>query len=186
MSFQEFLYAVGMFPTNMRFSSISSLDFENAKQRYIEAISIGIKGTGALIMKRKTSDIFTNGFNKQIFQIHQANMDIQLVTDHFACASYVCGYLTKNESGLSKLLKQVDDEFGNEMSKYEKLNIISSVIDKNREVSIQEAIYRLLSLEMTKSSVVVKFISTNHPDFRLGLLKANLEELPQSLLYLLH
>ena len=59
----------------------------------------------------------------------------------------------------------------------EKLNALASILDKHREVSIQEAVYRLLSLPMTKSSVAVKYLSTVHPNFRDGLLKGNIEDL---------
>ena len=62
----------------------------------------------------------------------------------------------------------------------EKLNALASVLDKHREVSIQEAIYRLLSLPMTKSSVKVKYLSTVHPNFRDGLLKGNMAELDEN------
>ena len=59
----------------------------------------------------------------------------------------------------------------------DKLNALASVLDKHREVSIQEAIYRLLGLQMTKSSVKVKYLSTVHPHHRDGLLRGNLEQL---------
>ena len=62
----------------------------------------------------------------------------------------------------------------------EKLNALASVLDKHREVSIQEAVYRLLSLPMTKSSIAVKYLSTVHPNFRDGLLKGNLEDLEEN------
>ena len=48
---------------------------------------------------------------------------------------------------------------------------------QKREVSIQEAIYRLMSLPMTKSSVKIKYLSTVHPNFRNGLLKGKLKNL---------
>ena len=57
------------------------------------------------------------------------------------------------------------------------MNQLAAVLDKHREVSIQEAIYRILSLPMTKSTVKVKFLSTIHPHFRDGLMKGNLESL---------
>ena len=53
-------------------------------------------------------------------------------------------------------------------------------MDKGREVGIQEAIYRLLGLKMTKFSDIVRFINTNHPDRRDGLLKSNLEDLDEN------
>ena len=80
------------------------------------------------------------------------------------------GYLTKNESGMSKLLKAVNDQ-AKDLSNLELINELSTVLDKHREVSIQEAIYRLTSLPMTKSSIRVKYLSTIHPHFRDGLLK---------------
>ena len=61
-----------------------------------------------------------------------------------------------------------------------KLNKLSTILDKHREVSIQEAVYRLLSLPMTKSSVKVKYLSTIHPHFRDGLLKGNIKELSEN------
>ena len=86
------------------------------------------------------------------------------------------GYLTKNESGMSNLLKAVNDQAGN-ISNIELLNQLASVLDRNREVSIQEAIYRMLSLNMTKSTVGIKYISTVHPHFRDGLLKGGVDNL---------
>ena len=94
----------------------------------------------------------------------------------YACAQYIVGYLTKNESGMSKLLKAVNDQAG-DISNLELLNRIAGVLDKHREVSIQEAVYRVLSLPMTKSSVIVKYLSTIHPNFRDGLLKGDIENL---------
>ena len=88
------------------------------------------------------------------------------------------GYLTKNESGMSKLLKAVNEQ-GKDLTNKELLNQLSSVLDKHREVSIQEAIYRILSLPMTKSSIRVKYLSTIHPNFRDGLLGADLDNLDE-------
>ena len=85
------------------------------------------------------------------------------------------GYLTKSESGMSQFLKAVNEQAGS-ISNMEVVNKLAAVLDKHREVGIQEAIYRLLSLPMAKSSVAVKFLSTIHPHFRDGLLKADLDD----------
>ena len=129
-----------------------------------------------MILKRKVKDMFVNGYNASLMRLHTANHDLQVCIDHFACAQYVCGYLTKNESGISKLLKAVNEE-GSNMKEIDKLNALAAILDKHREVSIQEAVYRLLSLNMTKSSVKVKYLSTVHPSFQDGLLKGKIEEL---------
>ena len=69
---------------------------------------------------------------------------------------------------MSKLLKAVNDQTNN-LKQVDKLNALAAVLDKHREVSIQEAVYRLLGLPMTKSSVLVKYLSTVHPHYRDGL-----------------
>ena len=80
---------------------------------------------------------------------------------------------------MSKLLKAVNEQ-SKELSNKELLNKLSSVLDKHREVSIQEAAYRILSLPMTKSTIKVKYISTIHPNFRDGLLRADLDNLDEN------
>ena len=45
-----------------------------------------------------------------LIRLHQANQDIQFISDQYAVAEYICNYLTKNESGLSSLLKNINDE----------------------------------------------------------------------------
>merc|ERR1712243_397107 len=114
--------------------------------------------------------------NIQIMKLQKSNHDMQICFDQYSCAQYICGYLTKNEAGISKLLKSVNDDTSN-LPQIEKINALASVLDKHREVSVQEAVYRLLSLPMTKSSVKVKYISTIHPHHRDGLLKGNIESL---------
>ena len=179
MSFLEFIYQVGMFRDEKLLSEYTQEEIKAAKQRYFKALSASIRGTGAVLMKRELKNIFVNGYNKNIMRLHQANHDFQVVIDAYACAQYVCGYLTKNESGMSKLLKAVNEECDN-LRQMERLNKLAAILDKHREVSVQEAVYRLLSLPMTKSSVKVKFLSTIHPHFRDGLLKGNVESLSEN------
>lgn len=179
MNFWEFLYEVGMFKENKSLAMFTGQEKENAKLRYMNAISAGIQGSASVILKREVNDIFVNGFNRQIMKLHQANHDLQICIDQYSVGQYICGYLTKNESGISKLLKAVNEET-NGSRQMDKLNSLAAVLDKHREVSIQEAVYRLLSLPMTKSSVKVKYLSTVHPNFRDGLLKGNIKDLEEN------
>ena len=89
------------------------------------------------------------------------------------------GYLTKNECGMSKLLKAVNDQ-AKDISNMDLLHQLSSILDKHREVSIQEAVYRMLGLNMTYSSIIVKPLSTIHPHYRDGLLKGNIDLLQEN------
>ena len=89
-------------------------------------------------------------------------------------------YVCKTESGISHLLKNINDEAvaqGEDV--VETIKKLGKALDKGREMSIQESIYRSLGLSMTKFSDVVRFINTAHPDRRDGLLKQNLDELEE-------
>ena len=79
---------------------------------------------------------------------------------------------------MSKLLKAVNDQ-AKGLSNFDLIKEISAVLDKHREVSIQEAVYRMLSLPMTKSSIRVKYLSTLHPHFRDGLLRGDIQNLDE-------
>ena len=111
-------------------------------------------------------------------ELFQANHDLQICVDPYAAGQYVSKYITKNEAGTSRLMKAIEEEALN-LGQVEKLYTLASALDKSREISIQEAIYRLMGLQMTKSSVKVKFLSTVHPHQRDGLLKGNIEELDE-------
>ena len=179
MDFWEFLYSVGMFTNNKLLEQCTDDEKKEAKLRYLDAISASVQGTATIVLKRKVKDIFINGYNKKIMGLFKANHDIQICIDMYAAAQYICGYITKNESGMSRLLKAVNEET-NHGTQLDKLNALASVLDKHREVSIQEAIYRLLGLQMVKSSIKVKYLSTIHPHFRDGLLKGNIEDLDET------
>ena len=62
-------------------------------------------------------------------RLHKANHDLQICIDQYSVAQYICGYLTKNESGISKLLKSVNEE-AKYLNQMEKLNALASVLVK--------------------------------------------------------
>ena len=72
-------------------------------------------------------------------------MDIRYVLNAYACVMYVASYIMKTEQAMGELLKQVAAE-----ARIDKLKIqlkkVGSAFLTHREVSAQEAVYRLLSL----------------------------------------
>lgn len=79
---------------------------------------------------------------------------------------------------MSKLLKAMEEEtelYGR--SADEQLKAFARALDSSREVGPQEITYRALGLGMCVSSRVTKFINTNKPEERDGLLKGNLDTL---------
>ena len=179
MTFFEFLYEVGMVRENKFYEYLTDEEKAAAKSRYLKALSVSVQGSATIHLKREVKDIFINGYNKAVMEVFKSNMDMQIVIDPYAAAQYILNYLTKNEAGNSKLLKAIDQETLG-LSQIERLNAFARVLDKHRECSLQEAIYRLLGLQMTRSSRKVKYVSTIHPHYRDGLLKGNLEDLDEN------
>ena len=178
LTFNEYLFEVGMFEKYEDIHNENAL--ANALRRYYTALRCEVKSTGLLLIKRNTCDVFTNNFNKTLIKMHEANQDIQLIFDEYAVAEYISDYCTKQESGQTSLLKKINDEaIKSGESCMDTIKKLSNALDKGRECGIQEALYRVLGLSMTRFSSIVKFINTNHPDHREGLLKASMDDLEE-------
>ena len=59
---------------------------QNARSRYLNALRCEVKSSGIVVLKRRPADILTNNFNKKLLRLHQANQDIQFITDEYAVA----------------------------------------------------------------------------------------------------
>ena len=162
LSFDEFLYELGL-----------------SEKQYMDGLKMMVKSRGnQVLVKRDCKDVFCNNYNPKLLLLHRANLDVSPITNEYACAAYVLGYLTKAEAGLSKLLKSLDEDaekYG--LSTDERLKKFANALDNSREVSIQEICYRTLGLGMCVGSRVVKFINVNKPEERDGLLKGSLDSL---------
>jgi hypothetical protein len=121
LSFDEFLEKIGI-----------------SENDYILALRRSVKGRAFMFLKRECSQVFINNFNKNIMSQHSANQDFTLCIDEFQVAAYVINYLTKNEAGQSKMLREVDEQCAKEGISYsEKLKKFAQALDQSREVSIQ-------------------------------------------------
>ena len=81
LTFLEFLLEVGMFEEIKSIESYTEEEKSKAHQRYIDAISASIRGSGSVFLKRGTKDVFTNNFNRKLMEVHKANHDLQIVVD---------------------------------------------------------------------------------------------------------
>ena len=100
-------------------------------------------------------------------------MDIQFVTNVFACAMYIASYVTKSQRGMSELLRKAADEakLNDGSNIRQQLRAVGNKFLNAVEISAQEACYILLQLCMRKSSRQVIFVNTNLPEDRVFLLK---------------
>ena len=74
-------------------------------------------------------------------------MNIQFVLNAYKCVTYVASYIMKTDRAMVVLLKQVAAEVRTDELRTQ-LRKISSVFLDHREVSAQEAAYRILSMPM--------------------------------------
>ena len=87
MTYEEFLFKVGFMPEDNDKTQEDRVKM--AHSRYLECLAVGLKGNGKIFPKRKCADVYTNNFNINLMKIHEANMDIQLVSDPWCCCEYV-------------------------------------------------------------------------------------------------
>jgi hypothetical protein len=109
-----------------------------SEEEYLMALRRSVRGHGFMFMKRECSQVFINNFNKNIMSQHSANQDFTLCIDENQVAAYIINYLTKNEAGQSKMLREVDEQCAKEGISYsEKLKKFADALDQSREVSVQ-------------------------------------------------
>ena len=63
LDFWEFLFEAGMFTGNKSLKDYTDTEKQEARSRYVDAISVSIQGSVIIVMKRKVKDIFVNGYN---------------------------------------------------------------------------------------------------------------------------
>lgn len=143
-------------------------------QQYQTALSIMQTGT-QIFLKREPAERLINQYNPNILQVWKANMDLQYIVDPYSCIMYITSYMLKSERAMSELLKKVADDC-TDADIRSKLKKVGTAFLGKREVSIQEAAYRLCSIPLKKASRKVVFVNTAPKDKRTSLLK------PQSLL----
>ena len=137
-------------------------------QDYIKALSISKCGR-AIILKQKPSEKNVNCYSPAILKAWEANMDMQYIVNAYACVMYIASYVLKAEKGMGELLKQAAQEVEKENVRAQ-LNKVGSVFLTNREVSAQEATYRVLSMPLRRCSRTVLFINTDNKESRVSLL----------------
>ena len=141
---------------------ITQKQFENA---YAELAS-----QESIILKRKPQDVWINQFNPHLLRCWNANMDLQYVSNVFACVSYVVSYMSKAEREVGMLLSHTLSEIkeGNNDAK-QSMKKLGQAYMHNREVSAQESVYRVCTLKLKECSRKVEYIPAGPNPIRISL-----------------
>ena len=136
---------------------------------YTKALQVSTKAN-VVVLKREPNECNINNYNGPVTLAWQANTDILYVLNAYACNMYVASYIMKTDRAMGQLLKCVASEARTEELK-QQLRKVGSVFLTHREVSVQEAVYRLLSLPMKQLSRSVVFVDTNPKSEEIAVLK---------------
>ena len=109
---------------------------------YILAIRSSLK-SATIFLKRTPSVIRVNAYNPVLIKAWRVNMDIQFVTNVFACAMYIASYVTKSQRGMSELLRKAADEakLNDGSNIRQRLRAVGNKFLNAVEISAQEACY---------------------------------------------
>ena len=125
----------------------------------IQGLQICSSGN-SVVMQRNPSESWINTYNPDVIRVCRANMDVQFILDPYACVIYIATYMLKSEKSMAELLKQIAKEnSGKEIQS--QLRLLRFVFLNHREVSAQEAVYRILSLPLKQLSSKVFFVNTD-------------------------
>ena len=136
---------------------------------YIYALQ-HFKSTNGVVHKREPKDVYINNYNPNIIRAWQANIDLQYVCDPYACVMYIASYITKSEHELGELLTAASRQAA-DMDLRSQLKKVGSKFLSSREVSAQEAAYRILSMPLKRSTRQVLYVPTELSEERVRMLK---------------
>ena len=140
-------------------TAVSAQITEVIRKVKIGCVEVSNKGS-VVVLKRQPNECNVNNYNSPVTLAWQANIDIQYVLNSYACVMYVASYVMKTDRAMSQLLKRVASEARTDELK-QQLRKVGSTFLTHREVSAQEAVYRILSLPMKQLSRSIVFMTLN-------------------------
>ena len=125
------------------------------------------------LLKRSVGEENINPYNEHLLRAWQANMDIQLIGSVYGTAAYICSYMCKGESEeVRKAIREALESLPAQASSRKRLSKVGNTMLTHRELSAQEAAYRLCHLPLKENSRNVVFLDTSRLEKRTRLLKS--------------
>ena len=142
---------------------ISQAVFQAAYNRYGKKTEV--------VLKRQVDAVWINQYSKALLRIWNANIDLQFVSDAYACVVYIISYISKGEREMGLLLANAQREAAKEgnASAKDALKSLGSVYLHNRDVCAQEAVYRLANMHLKECSRKVVFVPVGDNVVKMSL-----------------
>ena len=168
---QNFMNSLYKKDQNIPFENILT-KLEMTEESYILSLRYPLKRS-QVFLKRGSMEVGINCYNKSMLNLFESNMDIQFILEEYGLATYILNYISKADSGLSKLMLDAasDINMGNSSIKDKFRNIANIFLNSNL-MSAQEASYHVLSLPLSKMSRQCIFINTSPINERVLMLKS--------------
>ena len=132
---------------------------------YHNALKISETGT-TIVLKRTIAERNINNYNRLWLDAWRANMDIQVVLDHYAVISYITDYLTKSENEMTMELLKTMTETREASSKEAMYHCIRTYF-RSLEVGVSQCTYKVVSgMNLKASNVKTLFLATDYPEKR--------------------
>ncbi|XP_071150816.1 uncharacterized protein [Mytilus edulis] len=139
-------------------------------QKDLEDASNILTKRNTVTLKRSPSDLWVNQYNPDLLRCWNANMDIQFITDAYSCVMYIISYISKAEREMGIVLENASKEAaaGN-CGAQQAMKKIGGAYFRQREVSAQEAVYRVCGLHLKESSRKVQFVPVGENQVKMSL-----------------
>ena len=112
-----------------------------------------------------------NQYNPKLLRHWNANMDIQMVGSAYGAARYVCAYVCKRETDeVRSATKEAMQKLPSDSSLRKRLFSLGNVFLTHRQLSAQEAAYKMCGLPLRSATRQVSFLNTNIPEKRCRVL----------------
>ena len=122
-------------------------------------------------MKRSAGEEFINPYNSVILYEWNANMDIQFVGGVYGAAKYICSYVCKRESDqIRQALSEVRENLTADKTLRQRLLKVGNVFLTHRQLSAQEASYKMCGLPLKSCSNQVVYLDSRPKDLRSHVL----------------
>ncbi|XP_071142082.1 uncharacterized protein [Mytilus edulis] len=139
-------------------------------QKEFEDASNILTKRNSVTLQRSPSDVWINQYNPDLLRCWNANMDIQFITDVYACVVYIISYISKAEREMGVVLQNASKEAaeGN-CDAQQAMKKIGGAYFRQREVSAQEAVYRVCGLHLKECSRKVQFVPVGDNPIKMSL-----------------
>ncbi|CAG2199123.1 unnamed protein product [Mytilus edulis] len=141
-----------------------------------------ITNRNTVVLKRNKDELFINQYNPHLLKSWNANMDIQYILDAYSCVVYIISYISKSERELGLLLQQTKTEAADgNLDAQRTMKKVGTAYFHFRELSTQEAVFRVIGLRLKECSRKVQFIPLGENPCRMSIPLKELQQKSKTL-----